>query len=96
MEEEQQQETVQPTMGEYQGKPIIHIPTVDSPNPDTTWHWMSFGKNKAKAIVKYFDAIKKFAEEQKNNSPPAGLLFIRPAFLTAVFVAVWLAEPEAR
>ncbi len=50
-------------MGEYQGKPIIRIPTVDKPNPDTTWHWMSFGKNKAKAIVKYFDAIKKFAEE---------------------------------
>ena len=50
-------------MGEYQGKPIIRIPTVDKPNPETTWHWMSFGKNKAKAIVKYFDAIKKFAEE---------------------------------
>ncbi|HCA79885.1 MAG TPA: hypothetical protein DEP53_09140 [Bacteroidetes bacterium] len=65
MEEEQQEEQkpVQPTMGEYQGKPIIRIPTVDKPNPDTTWHWMSFGKNKAKAIVKYFDAIKKFAEE---------------------------------
>jgi len=24
---------------------------------------MTFGKNKAKAIVKYFDPIKKFAEE---------------------------------
>ena len=55
--------SVQPTIDEFQGKPIIRIPTVDNPNPDTTWHWMSFGKNKAKAIVKYIDAIKKFAEE---------------------------------
>jgi glycerophosphoryl diester phosphodiesterase len=42
-------------------KLIIHIPTVDNPNPETTWRWLSFGKNKA--IVKFFDAIKKFAEE---------------------------------
>jgi hypothetical protein len=64
MEEEQQpKQEVQPTMGEYQGKPIIRLPTVDAPNPDITWHWFSFGKTKAKAIVKYFDAIKKFAEE---------------------------------
>ena len=48
---------------QYQGKPIIRIPTVENPNPDTTWHWLSFGKNKAKTIVKYYDAIKKFAEE---------------------------------
>jgi len=50
MEEEQKE--VQPTIGEYQGKPILRIPTVDKPNPDTSWHWLSFGKNKAKAIVK--------------------------------------------
>jgi len=61
MEEEQKE--VGPTIGEYQGKPILRIPTVEKPNPDTSWHWLSFGKNKAKAIVKYFDAIKKFAEE---------------------------------
>jgi len=61
--EVEEQKEVQPSVGEYQGKPILRIPTVASPNPDTTWHWMSFGKNKAKAIVKYFDAIKKFAEE---------------------------------
>jgi hypothetical protein len=60
---EEEQKVVQPTFGEYQGKPIIRIPTVDNPNPETTWHWMSFGKAKAKAIVKYIDAIKKFAEE---------------------------------
>jgi hypothetical protein len=62
-EEKQEQKQAQPTMSEYQGKPIIRIPTVDNPNAETTWHWMSFGKNKAKAIVKWYDAIKKFAEE---------------------------------
>jgi hypothetical protein len=61
MEEEQKE--AKPTMSEYKGKPIIRIPTVDNPNPEITWHWLSFGKSKAKAIVKYFDAIKKFAEE---------------------------------
>ena len=53
----------QPIIGEYKGKPVLRIPTIDEPNPETSWHWLSFGKNKAKAIVKYFDAIKKFAEE---------------------------------
>ena len=60
---EEQKQEAQPVFGEYQGKPIIRIPTVENPNPETTWHWMSFGKNKAKAIVKYIDAIRKFAEE---------------------------------
>jgi hypothetical protein len=27
-----------------------------------TWHWMAFGKQKAKAILKHLDAIRKFAE----------------------------------
>mgnify|MGYP001235009050 CR=1 FL=1 len=53
----------QPIISEYQGKPIIRIPTADNPNPDTIWHWLSFGKNKAKAIVKFYEEIKKFAEE---------------------------------
>lgn len=44
----------QPLISEYQGEPIIRTPTVDNPNPDNTWHWLSFGKNKAKAIVKFF------------------------------------------
>ena len=61
MEEEKKE--IQHVIGEYQGKPIIRIPTVDNPNPETTWHWLSFGKNKAKAIVKYYEAIKNFAEE---------------------------------
>jgi hypothetical protein len=61
MEEDMNQ--AQPVIGEYKGKPVMRIPTVDNPDPETSWHWMSFGKNKAKAIVKYFEAIKKFAEE---------------------------------
>ena len=52
-----------PEITEFKGNPVLRIPTVDDPKPDVNWHWMSFGKNKAKAIVKYFDAIKKFAEE---------------------------------
>jgi hypothetical protein len=65
MEEEKQEskEESQPTMSEYKGKPILRIPTVDHANPEIAWQWMSFGKSKAKAIVKYFDAIKKFSEE---------------------------------
>jgi len=61
MEESNQE--AQPILGEFKGKPVLRIPTVDDPNPETSWHWLSFGKNKAKAIVKYYEAIKKFAEE---------------------------------
>ncbi|MBW7888476.1 MAG: hypothetical protein H3C35_08975 [Bacteroidetes bacterium] len=53
----------QPEISEFKGKPVLRIPLVDEPNADTQWHWFSFGKNKAKAIVKFFDAIKKFSEE---------------------------------
>ncbi|HTY37203.1 MAG TPA: hypothetical protein VMH23_08830 [Bacteroidota bacterium] len=62
MEEEQHQQA-KPMMDEYKGKPVLRIPLVDEPSPDTAWHWMSFGKNKAKAIVKWIDEIKKFAEQ---------------------------------
>lgn len=61
MEEEKKES--KPIVDEYKGKPVLRIPVVDDPNPETSWHWLSFGKNKAKAIVKWFDAIKKFAEE---------------------------------
>ena len=61
MDEEQKQ--TQPTISEYKGKPVLRIPTVEDPSPDTAWHWFSFGSSKAKAIVKYYEAIKKFAEE---------------------------------
>lgn len=62
MEEEKPSHS-QPVIDEYKGKPIIRIPLVEDPHAETSWHWLTFGKSKAKAIVKYFDAIKKFAEE---------------------------------
>ena len=60
---DEEKKSAQPEMSEYKGKPVLRIPVVDDPSPDVTWHWMSFGKNKAKAIVKFYEAIKKFAEE---------------------------------
>jgi hypothetical protein len=60
---EENQKEVQPVIGEFKDKPVIRIPTVDNPSPDNAWHWFTFGKNKAKAIVKFYDAIKKFAED---------------------------------
>jgi hypothetical protein len=52
-----------PEITEFKGKPVLRIPLVENPSPDTPWHWLTFGRTKAKAIVKYFDAIRKFAEE---------------------------------
>lgn len=52
-----------PVVDEYKGKPVLRVPLVDTPDPAVSWHWISFGKSKAKAIVKYIDEIKKFAEE---------------------------------
>jgi hypothetical protein len=60
MEENNQ---VQPEIGEFKGKPVLRLPLVENPSAETAWHWFTFGKNKAKAIVKFYDAIKKFAEE---------------------------------
>jgi len=51
-----------PELTEFKGNPVLRIPVVDNPDPAVNWHWMSFGKNKAKAIVKWFEDIKKFAE----------------------------------
>jgi hypothetical protein len=59
---EDEQKSAQPAIDEYKGKPVLRIPLVDDPNPETAWHWMSFGKNKAKAIVKWLEEIRKFAE----------------------------------
>ncbi len=59
---ENEKKEITPVIDEYKGKPIIRIPLVDDPNPETSWHWLTFGTSKAKAIVKYFEAIKKFAE----------------------------------
>ncbi len=60
---EEKKEESQIFFEEYKGKPVMRIPLVDAPSQSNTWHWFSFGKNKAKAIVKYFEEIKKFAEE---------------------------------
>ena len=60
---EEENKGAQPELSEFKGNPVLRIPVVDNPSPDVTWHWMSFGKNKAKAIVKWFEHIKKFAEE---------------------------------
>jgi hypothetical protein len=62
MEEEKNE--AQPVISEFKGKPVMRIPIVDNPSLDTTWHWFTFGKSKAKAIVKFYDAIKKFAEKE--------------------------------
>ncbi|MFA6467404.1 MAG: hypothetical protein WCW35_00775 [Bacteroidota bacterium] len=59
---EEVKKEVQPTIAEYKGKPILRIPLVEDPNPETSWHWLTFGKSKAKAIIKYIETIKKFAE----------------------------------
>ena len=54
--------SAQPVIDEFKGKPIIRIPIVADPNPETSWHWLTFGKSKAKAIIVHIEAIKKFAE----------------------------------
>jgi hypothetical protein len=63
MEEQTEQKDQQPVVSDFKGKPVLRIPLVDHPEPDTSWHWLTFGKSKAKAIVKFYDAIKKFSEE---------------------------------
>ncbi|HLF20330.1 MAG TPA: hypothetical protein VI704_06035 [Bacteroidota bacterium] len=60
---DEEKKAAQPELTEFKGKPVLRIPLVDDPSPDTTWHWMAFGKNKAKAILKHLEAIRKFAEE---------------------------------
>jgi hypothetical protein len=60
---EEQKAAQQPVVSEFKGKPVLRIPLVDHPEPETSWHWLTFGKSKAKAIVKHFDVVKKFAEE---------------------------------
>jgi hypothetical protein len=60
---EEEKNDAQPVIGEFKGKPVLRIPIVENPSPDTAWHWFTFGKSKAKAVVKFYEAIKKFAEE---------------------------------
>jgi len=61
---EEKNKTVEPTIGEFKGKPVLRLPLVENPSPDTPWHWFTFGRSKAKVIVKFYEAIKKFAEEE--------------------------------
>lgn len=56
MQNEEKQQLTEPTVSEYQGKPVISLP-IEGSNFGFT-----FGKKKAKAILKYIDEIKKFAE----------------------------------
>jgi hypothetical protein len=58
---EEEKKPAQPEIAEFKGKPVLRIPIVDDPDPNVTWHWMSFGKQKAKAILEHIEAIKKFA-----------------------------------
>ena len=60
---DEENKVVKPELSEFKGKPVLRIPLVDAPSPDVTWHWMSFGKTKAKAIVKWIEEIRKFSEE---------------------------------
>ncbi len=60
---DEEKKPAQPEITEFKGKPVLRIPIVDDPSPDVTWHWMAFGKSKAKAILRHFEAIRKFAEE---------------------------------
>ena len=60
---EEEKKLAQPEITEFKGKPVLRIPIVDEPSAEVTWHWLAFGKSKAKAIVKHFDAIRKLAEE---------------------------------
>ena len=55
---EEAKKEVQPVIDEYKGKPVIRIPLVDDPNPETSWHWLSFGKSKTTEIVKFYERIK--------------------------------------
>lgn len=59
---EEEKKGIEPVIDEYKGKPVLRIPLVDEPSKETSWHWMSFGKSKAKAIVKHIETIKKFSE----------------------------------
>ena len=59
---DEEKKPAQPELSEFKGKPVLRIPLIENPSPETSWHWFTFGKSKAKAIVKFFDTIKKFAE----------------------------------
>jgi len=55
------QSNTEPVVQEFKGKQILVL------NPGEKYTF-SFGLTKAKLIVKYFEAIKKFVNEQENKS----------------------------
>lgn len=57
----QEQNTVA-EVGEYKGSPTISIHELDEEGNKKQYPF-SFGKKKAKLIIKHLDEIKKFAEE---------------------------------
>lgn len=63
MSEQNEPNPAGPSVGEFKGKPVLRIPLVENPDPETAWHWFTFGKSKAKAILKYLDAIRSFVGE---------------------------------
>jgi hypothetical protein len=55
---EENEKKLDVTIGEYKGSPVITLPlSADGKFPFT------FGLGKAKAILKYYDEIKKFVDE---------------------------------
>lgn len=57
------EEKLSATIGEYKGNAIISLPVSGS-----TKYPFTFGLNKAKAVLEYFEDIKKFVED--NDKKP--------------------------
>lgn len=61
------EERIPATIGEYKDKPIISLPVAGS-----TKYPFTFGLNKAKAIIEYYEDIKKFIDDNdKEPEAPA-------------------------
>ena len=58
MEINMSEEKLNATVGEYKGNAIISLPVSGS-----TKYPFTFGLNKARAILEYFDDIKKFVDD---------------------------------
>ncbi len=54
-----EEEKIGATIAEFKGNPVISLPVAGSMRYPFT-----FGLNKAKAILEYYEDIKKFVEEQ--------------------------------
>lgn len=58
------EEKLTASVGEYKGNAIISLPVAGS-----TKYPFTFGLNKAKAILEFFDDIKKFVDENQKPEP---------------------------